>query len=143
MTLEAKLFNDLKIAMKEKNKNKKVVISTLRAALLLTEKEQKRKLSLQEEWQVLQKEIKQTKQSIEEANHAYREDIVENETQKLLFLESYLPVQLSEAEALSRLQAAGIAFPLSMKDAMAQAKELLNGQVNNATIAKLVKQLIT
>lgn len=137
------VFTQLKQAMKDKDVLAKGLLQLVKAALESAEKEKGGVLTPQEEIAVINREIKQTNQSLEGAKVAEREDLIEKETAKLKILKSFLPKQLSEEEILNKLQAAGITAETSMGEAMKIAKPLLDGQADGATISKVVKQLIS
>ena len=96
----------------------------------------------QEEIAIINREIKQTNQSLDGAKQAERADLIEKEEAKLTILKSFLPKQLSEEEIIAELQAAGIASGMNMGDAMKIAKPLLAGKADGAAISKAVKSII-
>lgn len=140
--MKQKVFEELKKAMRNKDTLAKGVLTLLKAGLDRAEKEKGSELTDQEAIAVVQREIKQTKQAYEGAVKAGREDLIENEKRKIDLLEQYLPAQMDESEAIMILNDAGIKAGMNMGDAMKIAKPLLVGQVENATIAKLVKSII-
>ena len=115
--MKTAVFDQLKQAMKEKDTVAKGVLSLLKSALDLAEKE--KGASLTEE-----------------------EDLIEKETRKLEILQSFLPKQLSEEEIIAELTNAGVTKGMNMGDAMKIAKPLLAGKADGAAIAKAVKALI-
>ncbi|RHW37542.1 hypothetical protein D1B33_08405 [Lysinibacillus yapensis] len=137
------VFEQLKTAMKEKNVLAKGVLQILKSALDLAEKEKGAALSSEEEIAIVNREVKQTNQSLEGAKQANRADLIEQEEAKLELLKSFLPKQLSEEEIASALSEAGINKEMNMGEAMKIAKPLLAGKADGATISKVVKELIS
>lgn len=141
--LKTLVFEKLKEAMKNKDTLSKGVLSILKSNLEAAEKEKKEILTKDEEIAVVQREVKQTKQALEGAKSANREDLIEKENAKITLLETFLPKQLSEEEVTEILVGAGISKGMNMGEAMKVAKPLLNGKAENATISKVVKGLIS
>lgn len=137
------IFEDLKTAMKMKDTLKKGVLQIVKANLDMAEKEKFGELTEQESIAVIQKEMKQIKQSIDGAVKACRQDIISQEKTKLTILEAYIPKQLSFDDIVPVLCQKGVHNGMSMGDAMKIAKEHLTGKTDNGTIAKAVKHIIT
>lgn len=140
--LKTTVFEQLKQAMKEKDVLSKGVLTLLKSALDMAEKEKGSALSEEEEVAIVNREIKQTNQALEGAEKAQREDLIEQENKKLVLLKSFLPKQLSEEEAKALLTDAGVVSGMNMGDAMKIAKPLLAGKTDGATMSKAVKSLI-
>lgn len=141
--LKETVFVQLKTAMKEKDVLAKGVLTLLKSALDTAEKEKGSSLTNEEEIAIVNREIKQTNQSLDGARQANREDLVEKEEAKLTLLKNFLPKQLSEEEIVIVLTDAGIGQGMNMGDAMKIAKPLLTGKADGATISKIVKGLIS
>lgn len=139
--MKEKIMQDLKQAMRDKDALVKGTLQVLKSRLDSAEKEKGSPLSSEEQIAIVQSEIKQTIQTVEAAEKVGHSSLYEKETARINLLETYLPKQLTEKEALDILSNAEIKG-LSMKDAMQTAKTLLNGKISNAIIAKIVKQLI-
>ena len=98
---------DLKNAMKERNEVKVSTLRMLKAALTNKLIERKEKaLSDDITTEVIQKQAKQRKESIEEFRKGSRQDLIEKETKELAILEKYLPKQLDETELKALIQKA-------------------------------------
>lgn len=134
---------DLVQAMRDKDKLKKGVLTLVKAGLTNAEKEKRAELTDAEELAVLQKELKQTRQSVSEAEKVGREDIVELEKQKIAILEAYLPQMMTEAEIRQLLADNGVVSGTNMGVAMKTIKPLVAGKADNALVAKIVKETIT
>lgn len=142
MMLKTTVFEQLKIAMKEKDTLAKGVLTLVKSALDLAEKEKGSALTAQEEIAIVNREIKQTNQALEGAQSASREDLIEKEQAKLEILKRFLPKQLTEEEIVAELTAAGIGKGMNMGDAMKIAKPLLAGKADGALMSKVVKSLL-
>ncbi len=140
--LKTEVFEQLKTAMKEKDILAKGVLSLLKSALDLAEKEKGEALTADEEMAIVNREVKQTNQALEGAQKAERADLIEKEEAKLVLLKSFLPTQLSEEEIAEKLVAAGVEKGMNMGEAMKIAKPLLSGQAEGAVISKVVKSII-
>jgi len=140
--LKTEVFEQLKKAMKEKDILAKGVLTLLKSALDLAEKEKGEALTAEEEIAIVNREVKQTNQALEGAQKAERADLIEKEEAKLVLLKSFLPKQLSEQEIAEKLVAAGVEKGMNMGEAMKIAKPLLSGQAEGAVISKVVKSII-
>lgn len=140
--LKTTVFEQLKIAMKEKDTLAKGVLTLVKSALDLAEKEKGSVLTAEEEIAIVNREIKQTNQALEGAQSAGREDLIDKEQAKLEILKRFLPKQLTEEEIVAQLTAAGVTKGMNMGDAMKIAKPLLAGKADGALMSKAVKSLI-
>ncbi len=140
--LKIAVFEQLKTAMKEKDVLAKGVLTLVKSALDLAEKEKGEPLTQPEEIAIINREVKQTNQALEGAQNAGSADLIEKEEAKLVLLKTFLPKQLSEAEIAEKLLAAGVSKGMNMGEAMKIAKPLLSGQAEGAVISKVVKSLI-
>lgn len=108
MNLSQQLMADMKDAMRNKEALKKGVLTLIRAGLSAAEKEKKTSLTEAEEVAVLQRELKQNRQTLTEAQKAQRSDIEEVTLQKISIIQSYLPKMMDEKEIISFLEAHGV-----------------------------------
>ncbi len=142
MSIKEKISADLKEAMKARDQ---VLIDTLRSAIsALTYKhvETGNALSSEEEFAVLQKQVKQRNDSIAEYSKAGRTELAEKEARERDILAKYLPTQKSEAEIRQIVQGLIKNIPADgrnqgsvMKVVMPQLKGLADGN--------LVRQIVT
>ena len=102
MSLLERLNNDMKQAMKNKEKDKLSVIRMLKAALQNEELKLRQELTDEDELTVLSRELKQRKDSLEEFANADRTDLVDKVRIEIGFVEEYMPEQLS-AEEISEI----------------------------------------
>ncbi|KXH83757.1 GatB/YqeY domain-containing protein [Sporosarcina sp. HYO08] len=140
--LKNTVFEQLKQAMREKDVLSKGVLTLLKASLDRAEKEKGAALSTEDEVAIVNREIKQTNQSLEGAQKAQRDDLIQQEEAKLVLLKSFLPKQLSEEEIVKALTEAGVTKGMNMGDAMKIAKPLLAGKTDGGTMSKVVKSLL-
>lgn len=141
-TLKERLLADMKAAMKEKDQIKKGVVNLLRAGLQNQEIELKRELTEEEEIKIVQRELKQTKQSLEEAQKANREDIVEAEKAKIAIIETYLPKQLSIDEVKELIQSLGIEKDTPMGQAVGRVMKEVGGRAEGKVVSQAVKEYL-
>ena len=136
--------NEMVKAMKEKDKSKKETLSLLLAALKNAEIDKMGILSESEEDAVVQKEIKQTKETLE-MTPADRTDIIEECEKRIAVLEQYAPKMMDEAEIkeviAGVLSGLGIDAP-TPKDKGRIMKELMP-KVKGKADGKLVNDILT
>ena len=98
MPLKETLAEDLKESMKSKDKVKKNVITMVRAAIKQREVDERIELGDSDIIDIIAKQVKQKKDSIEEFQKGNRLDLVDLTTEEIKILLNYLPPQLSEEE---------------------------------------------
>lgn len=142
MNFSDRLNNDMKLAMKSQEKFKLSVIRMVRSAIKNIEIDQRRPLTEEEELDVLTREIKQRKDSLQEFEKAGREDLAENLKAEIAILMEYMPQQLSEEEVraivLQTIQEVGA----SSKAEMGKVMSALMPKVKGLADGKLVNQLV-
>lgn len=141
--LKEQLMNDLKQAMKEKDTVKKNVIILIRAGISNSEKENKRELTKEEEIAIVRKELKQTKEALQIAEKANRQDIVESEKLKIAVIELYLPTQLSEEEVHDILIKLNVEKTAKMKDVMQLMQTEVAGRADGSLVSRIVKEYLS
>lgn len=134
---------DMKTAMKEKDTLKKGVVNLLRAGIQNQELDLKRELTQEEELKVVQRELKQTKQSLEEGQKAGREDIAEAETAKIAIIEQYLPKQLSVDEVKALIEELGITKDAAMGPTVGQVMKATAGSAEGKVVSQAVKEYLS
>lgn len=140
--LKEQITKDIIQAMKDKDNVKKGTLQLVKGNIENLEIEKKRALKQTEEIQVIQREIKQTKEALADAERYGRSDLVEMNKTKLEILSEYLPEQLGEDEVREVLVSLGIDKGMNMGQAMKLAMPKLSGKTDNALISKLVRELI-
>lgn len=148
MSLENTINQDIKEAMKAKDSQKLAALRAVKSAILLakTEKGGDQGLSKEQEMGLLQRLVKQRKESYELYIAQNREDLAQEEKQQMEAIEVYLPAQLSDEALKTELQAIiealGASGPGDMGKVMGQANQKLKGQAEGARIAQMVKELL-
>ena len=141
--LEKKINDDLKGAMKEK---KTIKIETLRMlkAEIKNVSISKKGASLEDKdvFQIVSKQIKQHRDSIETFSKGGREDLAEKEKQELEILQSYLPKQLSKEEVVSIVKQAIAETGAASRSDMGKVMKLVMEKVKGAAEGKLVSQIV-
>lgn len=145
MSLLERLNNDMKQAMKNKEKDRLTTIRMIKASLQNEAiKSGNQQLSDEEELTVLSREVKQRKDSLQEFEKAGREDLVEKILTELKHVEIYLPKQLSEDEVAEIVKEAiaetGAASKADMGRVMAVIMPQVKGKADGSLINKLVQQ---
>jgi uncharacterized protein YqeY len=98
MTLKERITEDMKTAMRSGEKDRLAVIRLLQAAIKQREVDERIMLDDAQVTSVLEKMIKQRKESIVAFEKGARADLVAKETAEIAVLQPYLPAQLSDAE---------------------------------------------
>ncbi|WP_160721780.1 GatB/YqeY domain-containing protein [Bacillus sp. USDA818B3_A] len=145
MSLLERLNNDMKQAMKNKEKDKLSVIRMVKASL----QNEAIKLGTQElsedaELTVLSREVKQRKDSLHEFDKAGRQDLVDKLRTELEILELYLPKQLSEEElseiVKETITEVGATSKAEMGKVMAAIMPKVKGKADGSLVNKFVQQ---
>ncbi|MGX6969369.1 GatB/YqeY domain-containing protein [Vagococcus bubulae] len=142
MTLLNRLNNDIKVAMKAKDKETLSVLRMMKSSIQNEEIKKGESLSPDEELTVLSREMKQRKDSLQEFKQADRQDLVEKVSGEIKIVERYMPEQLSEDELRDIIQSAvDETGASSMKDfgkvmgvVMPKTKGKADGQKVNALV---------
>jgi uncharacterized protein YqeY len=142
MSLQQRLDNDLKGAIKSSDKMTTSVLRMLKAAVKNKQVEKNRELSEEEIISVISTLSKQRRESIELFLKGGREDLADKEKQEILILQSYLPDQLTPEE-LDRLiiEAIQESSAEGVKD-IGQVMRLLMPRVKGAADGKVVNQRV-
>jgi uncharacterized protein YqeY len=144
MTLIARLEDELKEAMKERDAGRRDALRLILNALRAAEKEIQRPLHEDEELQVLQRERKRRLEAIEAYRAAGREEQAENEEDELDVLEDFMPEPLSEDE-LEQIVDDAIAEngATSLRDlgrVMADVMPQIAGRADGSAVSQLVRE---
>jgi len=142
MSLGERLNEDMKLAMKSHAKFKLSVIRMVRAAIKNLEIEQRRPLDDQEVLDILSREIKQRRDSLQEFEKAGREDLAEAVKAEIAILIEYLPQQLTEEEVKSIVQQTIQEVGASSKADMGKVMSALMPKVKGRADGKIVNQAV-
>ena len=144
MSLKQKLQEDLKSSMKNKDTNKKSVITLIRASIKQYEVDNRVELGDEEITDLIAKQLKQTRDSRDEFAKAGREDLVEKADAEIEILKEYLPQQLSEEElneiVISTISEVGATSMKDMKNIMLSIIPKVKGRADGKLINELVKK---
>ncbi|MDP4104662.1 MAG: GatB/YqeY domain-containing protein [Bacillota bacterium] len=144
MSLLERLNNDMKQAMKNKEKDKLSVIRMIKASVQNETIKLGHDLSEEDELTVLSRELKQRKDSLHEFEKAGREDLVEKTRTELTFVELYMPKQFSEEElseiVKSTISEVGANSKAEMGKVMAAIMPKVKGKADGSLVNKLVQQ---
>jgi len=148
MTLEERVMQELKAAMKNKDDAARRALRAIKSEILLAKTEGSDKtLSEAREMQIIQRLIKQRKDSLEIFEKEGREDLAKKERDEIAVIERFLPEQLSQAELEARLKAivadTGASSMRDMGKVMGRATQELAGKADNKTISEVVKRLLS
>src|SRR6185503_12524729 len=134
MTLKAQLTEDMKTAMKAGEKDRLGVIRLINAAIKQKEVDERVEMTDPLVLAVLEKMVKQRKDSIGQYEAAGREDLAQVERYELGVIDAYLPAKMDEAAIVACIAAAkaetGAAGPADMGKLMAALKPRLAGQAD-------------
>ena len=144
MSMKQQLTDDMKAAMKAGEKHKLGVIRLINAAIKQKEVDERIELDDTAVIAVLDKMVKQRKDSVTQFVAADREDLAEIERAEIVVIEAYLPAKMGEAEIVAAIQAAiaetGATGAADMGKLMGALKPKLAGQADMGLVSKLVKQ---
>lgn len=148
MSLITQIDQDIKLAMLAKQADRLQGLRAIKSALLLakTEKGAADELTGDAEIKVLQKLVKQRKESADIYKEQNRDDLYQVEIAEMLVIEEYLPQQMSKFEIEGYLEELiGRIGATSVKDmgrVMGMASKELAGKADGKTISEVVKQLL-
>lgn len=148
MSLEQKINDGIKVAMKAQHEPELRSLRAVKAAILLarTSGEHKDGLSEADEIKLLQKLVKQRKDSLEIYRTQGREDLAGKEEEEIAIIEGFLPSQMEEGalrDALQQIIAqVGAGGPQDMGKVMGQATKQLAGQADGKRISAMVRDLL-
>ena len=146
MSLQEKVMTEMKAAMRAKDSNKLEALRAVKSAILLanTETAGKEGMSEDEELKLLQKLVKQRKESAAIYKEQGREDLAQPELDQAAVIEQFLPEQMSEEEIEAKvddiIQRTGASGMQDMGKVMGAASQELAGKADGKTISNIVKR---
>ncbi|MGQ4582889.1 GatB/YqeY domain-containing protein [Lysobacter sp. F60174L2] len=147
MSLKQRLTDDMKAAMKSGDKHSLGVIRLANAAIKQKEVDERIELDDAQVLAVLEKMVKQRRDSVSQFEAAGREDLAKVERDEIVVVERYLPAKLDEASIITAIDAAiaetGAASPADIGKLMGVLKPKLAGQADMGLVSKLVKQRLS
>ena len=146
MNLEEKINQDLKTAMLAKEEATVRSLRAVKSAILLAKTSGSDSISAEDEIKMLQKLVKQRKESVEIYQQQNRSDLSKSELEEIAVIEKYLPKQMSEEEIASELkkiiEQVGAKSSAEMGKVMGMASKHFAGKADNKIVSQLVKQLL-
>ena len=150
-SIQERLNEELKAAMKSKDRARLRTIRSLRAALREKELEeygsQEGELGEQEVMNVLQKQAKQRRESIDQYREGERDDLAEKEEEELAIIEEFLPERLGEEELRAIveevIEETGASGMKDMGQVMGAAMERLRGRADGNRVRVAAQELLS
>lgn len=147
MSLKDRISEEIKVAMKAKDKIRLETVRSIKKVILEKEStlraQGQESLTESQELEVLTQLAKQRRDSIEQYRKAGREDLAEQESQELAILEEYLPQQLSDQEVAEIIDeviaAVGATSAKDMGKVMGSVMQQLKGRADGQKIQSMVK----
>lgn len=144
MSLKQRITDDMKSAMRAKEKERLGVIRLIQAAIKQREVDERIELDDAQVLAVLDKMVKQRRDSIEQFTQAGRDDLVETENFELGLIQEYLPAALTDDEIQAMvgdaISESGASSPKDMGAVMGLLKPKMQGRADMGAVSKLVKQ---
>ena len=148
MALEQTINDQLKAAMLAKDEKKVRGLRAIKAAIIVAKTAEGAggQVSPEEEIKMLQKLVKQRKDSLDIFKQQNREDLAQKEQEEIEVIEAFLPKQMSEEElkaALTKIIAdTGASSPADMGKVIGVASKQLSGKAEGKAISTMVKTLL-
>lgn len=149
MNLEARVMAEMKEAMKQKNESALRGLRAIKAEIIKakTEPGANGEVSADAEMKLLQRLVKQRKDSLDIFTQQNRPDLAQKEQEELNIIEQFLPKQLTEEELTQEIQAimlsVGASSPADMGKVMGVATKQLAGKADGKVVSSIVKDLLS
>ena len=147
MSLKEQITNDMKAAMRAKEASKLATIRLILAEIKRKEVDEQIEVNEQQTVAIIEKMIKQRKDSITQFEAGNRPDLAEIEKAELEVLATYMPAGLSDdeiaAEVAAAVAASGAAGPQDMGKVMGIVKPKLAGRADMTVVSNLVKKALS
>ena len=143
MSLKDRITNDVKDAMRARDKPRLATLRLITAAIKQQEVDERIELDDTQLLSLLDKMCKQRRESISQFEKAARDDLIAQEVSELAIIKSYLPEQLGEAEIAALIDetmaATGAASIKDMGKVMGQLKPKLQGRADMGAVSAMIK----
>ncbi|MBK5284238.1 MAG: GatB/YqeY domain-containing protein [Bacteroidia bacterium] len=147
MTLEEKINTDLKTAMLAKEEATVRGLRAVKSAILLAKTSGSATVTDADEMKMLQKLVKQRKESAEIYHQQSRADLAKTEEEEIAVIERYLPKQVSEEEIKAALKdiiaSVGATSAADLGKVMGAATKHFAGKADNKIVSALVRQMLS
>jgi uncharacterized protein YqeY len=145
--LKTRIQDDIKTAMKAKEKARLAILRLISAAIKQREVDERTELDDTQVLAVLEKMIKQRRDSIAQYQNAGRQELAEQEQSEITVIEAYMPEGLSDEEIAAMIEAAisesGAASMRDMGKVMGLLKPKMQGRADIGKVSGLVKQKLS
>ena len=145
--LSARIHDDVKVAMKAKDKPRLGVLRLITAAIKQREVDERITLDDDQVLAVLEKMIKQRKDSIAQYEKAGRDELAKQEAFEIGIIQDYLPEQLSDAEIdtliAEAISSSGAASMKDMGKVMGMLKPKLAGRADMGQVSQIIKKQLS
>jgi hypothetical protein len=142
--LRDSIATDMRDAMKAREQLRVATLRMLMAAVKNTEVEKLHELSDDEVLEVIAREVKRRRESIDAFKQGSRDDLVDKESGELAILEAYLPEKLADAELTAMVDEAiaetGASSPKQMGEVMKALMPKVRGRADGAHVSAMVKR---
>ncbi len=147
MTLETRIMEEIKTAMKAKNEAELRTLRAIKSAILLEKTSGSgTEITEADEMKMLQKMAKQRRDSLDIFQQQNREDLAAKEREELAIIERFLPKPLTQEELEAALKdiitQVGASSPAEMGKVMGVASKQLAGKADGKAISETVKRLL-
>ena len=143
MSLKDRILQDVKDAMRARDKSRLATIRLITAAIKQQEVDERIELDDTQVLALLDKMCKQRRESISQFEKAGRDDLIAQETSELELIQTYLPEQLDEDEIAALIEEAmastGAASIMDMGKVMGQLKPKLQGRADMGAVSAMIK----
>ncbi len=145
--LKKQLTEDMKVAMRAKDKQRLLTVRTILAAIKQQEVDTRKDVDDTAVLAILDKMSKQRRESISQFNKAGRDDLVQQEELELAIIQTYLPEQLSDSDIhdliKEAISATGAETMKDMGKVMGYIKPKAQGRADMGQISGLIKSALT
>ena len=148
MALEQNIMAELKAAMLAKDEAKLRALRAIKAAIILLKtSEAGKEITEEDEMKMLQKLVKQRKESIDIYTKQGRDDLAKTEQEEVAVIDLFLPKMMSEEEIRVALKdiiaSVGATSPAEMGKVMGAANKAFAGKADNKIVSVLVKEMLS
>ena len=145
--IKGQIQEDMKTAMRSQDKERLATIRLILAAVKQKEVDERIELTDEHLLAILDKMVKQRRESIKEFTAGNRLDLADKEVQELTVIQHYLPAQLSDAEieaaVTASIQEAGATSAKDMGKVMTILRPKVQGRADVAAVSNLVKEKLS
>ena len=142
MSLKEQLAEDLKSAMRNKDKIRKDVVTMIRSSIKQIEVDERKECGDDDVQTIIMKQVKQRKDALEAFEQGHRQDLVEQTKAEITILKSYLPEPLSQEELSAIVKDAVVATGAQTVKDMGKVMSLVMEKTKGRTDGKTVNQLV-